>query len=103
MKPLILAAVLAAAAPALAFAQSTPAPANSTTTSSTTTTTTAPAGQSSGRAAMMTACAADFKAQCPEKTGAEMQSCVRENFDKMSDGCKGAIMTMMSQGGGGDR
>ena len=104
MKSLVLAALLAAAA-APALAQST-APANSTTTTSSTTTTTAPApaGQSA-RAAVMTSCAADFKAQCPNSAPGtpEMQSCVRDNFDKMSDPCKSAIMTMMAAGGGGDR
>ena len=107
MKPLVLAAFLAAAAaPALAssaLAQSAPPPPAGDTASSgtTTTTTTAPAGQSSARAAVGVACAADFKAQCPDKTGADLQSCVRDNFDKMGDPCKGAIMTMMAQGGGG--
>ena len=107
MKSLVLAALLAAvAAPALAQSSApAAAPATSTTssTTSTTTTTPAPAGQSSARAAVGVACAADFKAQCPGKTGPDMQSCVRDNFDKMSEGCQGAIMTMMSQGGGGER
>lgn len=104
MKSLVLAALLAAAA-APALAQSTQPPASSTTTSSTTTTTTpAPAGQSA-MAAVGVACAADFKAQCPNNAPGtpELQQCVRDNFDKMSDGCKSAIMTMMAQGGGGER
>ena len=105
MKSLVLAALLAAvAAPSLA--QSTQPSNTTTTTSSTTTTTTpAPAGQSSAREAVMTSCAADFKAQCPNNAPGtpELQSCVRENFDKMSDPCKSAIMTMMAAGGGGDR
>lgn len=106
MKPLALAALLAAVAASVSAQTPPTAPASNTTSSSstTTTTTTAPAGQSSARAAVQAACAADFKAQCPDKAGADLQACVRENFDKMGDGCKGAIMTMMAQqGGGGDR
>ncbi len=105
MKSLALAALLAAAVAAPALAQTAPPAPNATTTSTTTTTTaTAPAGQSSARAAVTTACAADFKASCPDKAGPDLQQCVRDNFDKMSDPCKGAIMTMMAaQGGGGER
>ena len=105
MKSLVLAALLAAAAaPALAAqsspAQSTPPPASD---AASTSPTPAPAGQSSARAAVGVACAADFKASCPDKAGPDLQQCVRDNFDKMSDGCKGAIMTMMAEGGGGER
>lgn len=105
MKTFILAALLAAAA-APALAQSTtPPPAAGTSTTTTSTTTTPAAGQSSARAAVGAACAADFKTNCPNNTPGtpEMQQCVRDNFDKMSDGCKSAIMTMMAQGGGGER
>ena len=109
VKPLVLAALLASAAlPGLASSQAMPAPAApAATTSTTTTTTTAtvPAGQSSARAAVMAACSADFKAQCPTSApGPDLQQCVRDNFDKLSDGCRGAIMTMLAaQGGAGQR
>jgi multidrug efflux system membrane fusion protein len=46
------------------------------------------------RQAMMTACAADAKTLCAGQEGREMFMCMRENADKLSQGCKGAMAKM---------
>ena len=43
------------------------------------------------REAMMKACAADMKTNCDGKTGRDAMMCMRENADKLSDGCKDAM------------
>jgi hypothetical protein len=42
------------------------------------------------REAMMKACAADMKSLCDGKQGREAFMCLRENNDKLSQGCKDA-------------
>jgi hypothetical protein len=40
------------------------------------------------RESMMKACAADMKTLCDGKEGREIMACMRDNADKVSDGCK---------------
>ena len=46
------------------------------------------------REAMMNACAADMKTLCEGKAGRERMMCMRDNADKLSDGCKDAMAKM---------
>ncbi len=48
------------------------------------------------RQTMTTQCAADMKTDCDGKTGREMMQCMRENSDKVSDGCKSAMQALMA-------
>jgi hypothetical protein len=54
------------------------------------------------RETVMRACAADFKTLCEGKEGRERMMCVRDNADKLSDGCRDALAKMRAarQGGG---
>jgi hypothetical protein len=63
-------------------------------------------GGSDPRAAMRAACAADFAKLCPDAKpgpGGGLRECIQSNQDKLSDGCKAAIMSARQamQGGGG--
>jgi ABC-type uncharacterized transport system YnjBCD ATPase subunit len=51
-------------------------------------------GQSDARAALRQACAADAKTLCADKQGREMMMCLRDNSDKVSQGCKDAMAKM---------
>ncbi|HEY3951278.1 hypothetical protein [Phenylobacterium sp.] len=56
------------------------------------------------RQAMMQACAADQKSLCADKQGREAMMCLmRDNADKVSQGCKDAMAKMRAarQGGAG--
>ena len=57
------------------------------------------------RQAMMQACAADMKSLCADKQGREAFMCLRDNADKLSQGCKDAQAKMraarQAAGGGG--
>jgi hypothetical protein len=79
LKLLILAGALAAAGSAFAQPEGAPAP--------------SPEMQAA-RAAMRQACAADVKTLCDGKQGREAMMCLRDNADKMSDGCKDAMAKM---------
>lgn len=80
MKLALIALTAAAlAAPALAQSGQTPTPA-----------------MQAARQTMMTQCAADMKTNCDGKTGREMMQCMRENSDKLSDGCKSAMQGWMA-------
>jgi len=46
------------------------------------------------RAAMREACAADMQKLCADKQGREAFMCLRENADKVSQGCKDAQAKM---------
>jgi hypothetical protein len=46
------------------------------------------------REAMMKACAADMKTLCDGKQGREAMMCMRDNADKVSDGCKDGMAKM---------
>ncbi|HSV03871.1 MAG TPA: hypothetical protein VLI41_11775 [Phenylobacterium sp.] len=46
------------------------------------------------RQAMRQACAADFQSLCEGKAGREAMMCLRDNADKVSQGCKDAIAKM---------
>ena len=46
------------------------------------------------REAMMKACAADMKTLCEGKQGREAMMCMRDNGEKLSDGCKDAMAKM---------
>jgi hypothetical protein len=48
------------------------------------------------RAAMREACAADMQKLCADKQGREAFMCLRENADKVSQGCKDAQAKMRS-------
>ncbi len=45
---------------------------------------------------VQTQCAADMKTYCDGKTGPDRRACMQENADKLSDGCKSAIQSMMA-------
>jgi hypothetical protein len=49
----------------------------------------------SGRAKIREACAADLQKLCPDKTGPDRRQCMSDNRDRLSDGCKAAIMERM--------
>src|SRR5215831_17093303 len=46
------------------------------------------------RQAMRQACAADFQTLCAGKQGREAMMCLRDNSDKLSQGCKDAMAKM---------
>jgi hypothetical protein len=55
-------------------------------------------GQGGGNPAMAKvreSCAADMQKLCPDKHGAERHQCMKDNADKVSDGCKTAMADMM--------
>ena len=81
LKLLILAGALAAAGAAFAQPQGAPGPSPE---------------MLAARAAMREACAADFKTLCEGKQGREAMMCLRDNADKVSDGCKDAMAKMMA-------
>lgn len=51
-------------------------------------------GGQGARKALMTACAADLKANCDGKTGREAAACLRQNQDKLAPTCKAALAKM---------
>ena len=84
MKPLLIAFAVAALSVSTfgaSQAQDTSAPAA-----------TPPAAGATG--GVREACAADFAKVCAGVDRAGMRQCVMDNFDKLSDGCKSAIMAM---------
>jgi len=50
------------------------------------------------RQAMRAACAADFQSLCSGKAGREAMMCLRDNADKVSQGCKDAMAKMPRRG-----
>ncbi|HTY50530.1 MAG TPA: hypothetical protein VMB48_12650 [Steroidobacteraceae bacterium] len=79
MKPRTLLLLAALAAAPCLYAQAPPAP--------------SPEMQAA-REAMRKACADDMKNLCGDKQGREAFACMRENSDKLSQGCKDAMAKM---------